>query len=212
MYPRIATHILTIIVILCYFLNVFWNAVINFWGIKGKIFNIQALGDDYDIDDYDYSKHDWICSVTQSIGVIFLHTAKVAIYCIFILRVETSFKGSVYEYSPKFIGCLFFSLFIVYMVDIFGDIFATNGYWIYNKEYDIYWCQLNAATWGLGFTVLVDLFFSIVCLVLFTKPIKHLMKQINSKELQMLNTKYSILTMTAVSSTCMFVCLLFVCG
>lgn len=191
MLPTIITHILTLIVVFSYFVNIF-SGVINFWGIMGMMVN------------GDHFKQEWICSVSQSITVILLHTAKVTIYGIFILRVKTSFKGSVYEYPSLLINGLFFGLFGVYMVDIFGDIFETNGYWIYDNNYDIYWCQLKAAPWGLGFTVLADVFFSVVCLVLFTKPIKQLMKQVNSEKLQTLNTKYSMLTVMAVSSTCMY--------
>ena len=193
MKPTVITHVVTILIIICYLLNTL-GRTLNFWGVIGNAAGGDSNGESISSDE--------ACNATQAITIMFFHSGKTGIYFIFIMRVYTAFQGSKYQYSKKLVQFLFFLLFCALCIYIFGDIFQTDGYWVYDDKYNTWWCQIEAQRWGVFFTILMDLFFSVVCLVLFTKPIKKIMKQAKSDKLQKLNIKYTTLTWLAVLSTC----------
>ena len=164
--------------------------------------------------------YEWVgiiphCGVFPNLASVWWHSSKCIIYFILVLRMKVVFDGSAYQYSNKILYTLavFVALFWVYA--IFGDMTEIYGTYEYIPAEDKYWCQCHLAIYGIALSGGIDTVLSIVCLILFTRPLLIVLKNTrdiiqndrnvehleSDDKLQDFVVKYFLLTLIAITST-----------
>ena len=155
-------------------------------------------------------KNDKYCGVWPNMASIWWHSIKFFIYLILILRLKTAFDGSAYEYNWKIIYGLTVFVALFWLYAIFGDMTEIYGSVEYIVSENRYWCQVHLAIYGVALSGGIDTILSMLCLILFTKPLLNILRNTrpenpeNAKhdnKLQNFVIKYFLLTLIAISST-----------
>eukprot|EP01083_Nonionella_stella_P071923 193536_1 len=145
------------------------------------------------------------CNAFAHIGSAINATAKSLLYYIYVLRLQRAYKDSAFEYSTTTIYGLviFITLYIVSSTVLF--IFsAIYGGWIYDESEGIYWCQVYGKALVVGCLGLCDTVIQVICLVLFIKPLRHILKSNYDDDLKYVVIKVNVLTATAICTSLLF--------
>eukprot|EP01083_Nonionella_stella_P075979 206806_1 len=146
------------------------------------------------------------CGILPNLTAIWWHCSKFCIYNIYILRLKVAYGESAFGYKDKTLLLLSIVVNIFWIYSIFGDLTEIYGTYQYEPSEGIYWCQLNVAVFGIVMTIAVDATLSILCLVLFLRPlikiIRYAVKYNNpNAKMESLAIKYLLLTFIAIGST-----------
>ena len=147
------------------------------------------------------------CNLVARIGSSLQLTSKSLIYYIYVLRMKMAFKDSQYQYSNTVIYGLVVFITLYILCAIFAFFTEVSGGWIYDASEDIYWCQIYAKVWTVLIAGFLDCMIQILCLVLFIKPLRQILKsssdQNNGRFIYVV-IKVNVLTIFAISTTFLF--------
>lgn len=157
------------------------------------------------IQPFEPARSDESCDIWEFFATAFYHWSKSCLYALFIARLQIGFSNSAHSYSKqKIIYPLYILLFIYVIVATIADYTDVHSTW--NNETKS--CEPEWAVWGLLLTVGCDLFFTIICLVLFTRPLCKLAEYSkqeknpgNARKFEVVVRKYSTLVSIAVISS-----------
>ena len=153
------------------------------------------------------------CNLLARTGCSLQIASKSLIYYIYVLRLKIAYKDSAYQYSKRVIYSLFIAITLYILFTIFIGFAAVRGGWIYDAHEDIYWCQIYGKMWVAAIVGFFDTTIQILCLVLFIKPLRHILKASedgNNGGLIYVVIKVNVLSITAISTTLLYnVALLF---
>eukprot|EP01084_Bolivina_argentea_P262015 442987_1 len=157
------------------------------------------------------------CGYFANVVSIWWHSSKCCIYYTFVLRMKMVFNNSAYAYSNKLLISLTAGITVFWMYALFGDLTEIYGTYEYVASENSFWCQVHLAIFGIIITGIVDSFLSIVCLILFVKPLICILKETGtsctSKNVKNVVIKYFLLSFVQIASTAIFViCALFKLG
>ena len=111
---------------------------------------------------------DSACDIHTYIKYVSYHWSKSCLDCLLISRARMAYVNSEYSYSlHKTIYPLYMLVFAFGVFTGIGDYFFVTSSWDNNKQL----CVTQREEWGLIGTISLDVFFSILCLFLFIKPL-----------------------------------------
>ena len=154
---------------------------------------------------------DSACNIHSFMRYLFYHLSKSCLYCLLIARATMAYVDSPYAYSlNKTIYPLYCILFGFTIFVSICDYLFVNSRW--NTEEKS--CNTTRPQWGIIVTISWDLFFSIVCVILFIKPLYDI-KSIGAggnikltKKSEFVMQKYTTLSTVAVTSSILFLIVL----
>ena len=156
------------------------------------------------------------CGLYIPITTALWHTYKCLMYFIIVLRMKLVFTGSMYQYSNKIIYSLYTFILLFWCYAMFGDFTEIYGTYQYIPDENTYWCQYYMAVFGVILSGGIDFMISVVCLILFTKPLFTMLRNIRGigaecedSEFEGLIVKYFLLTFIAVGSTLLYLFIAF---
>eukprot|EP01084_Bolivina_argentea_P291369 500762_1 len=143
------------------------------------------------------------CGIFPNLLAVFYLSTKCLIYYTFIFRIKIVFNGTAYEYSNNILFCLIAAVTLFWIYGIFGsftEIYGTNEY---VPSEDSYWCQCHLAIFGIILSGGLDSILSVICLILFLKPLITILGQSSgtSKNIQNIAIKYFLLSLLQILST-----------
>lgn len=143
------------------------------------------------------------CKAVRVLAAITWHNGKTSMYFIFYSRIQLAFTDTSFEYSKKTMYTLLFLVFNLWISFMIGDIFEINGVEIYDKQYNIFWCQQLVPRWGCIATPIFDGAISILYLYLFIKPLYNIMSYCNHFDVGSVSVivKYFTLTFICIFTT-----------
>eukprot|EP01084_Bolivina_argentea_P267360 453815_1 len=123
-----------------------------------------------------YPPNDLFCTWLARINTAIYHCTRCTFYTVLIIRVYLSFNNSIYKYNVRLIICLFIIVSLWWTFAMIGDLIidGIGGYY----SNDINSCQPIFQMYGIIMSGLVDFTLSIICLILFIKPLIKLNKLI----------------------------------
>eukprot|EP01084_Bolivina_argentea_P267387 453861_1 len=132
------------------------------------------------------------CWHAVNVSLLLFSTTKIFLYSVLIIRVDVSFGGTHHGYSRKYLiyPYLIF-VCILYVIQIFRFLLKAiviRDWAFYDAENDICISQLPAG--DLLYAFVFDFTNSILCLVLFIKPIRKLLTS-NSNQSHQKNNKFA---------------------
>ena len=134
--------------------------------------------------------NDIACVIYIYLLHISYHWSKASLYALLTARLHLSYVNTRYEYSlNKVIYPLYLSTIAFIILTGIGDYFEVKSSW--SSEFR--WCDTDQATWGILVTIGWDMIATIVCLILFIRPLRKMMKQIKQARKE---SNYSVNTKT----------------
>ena len=141
------------------------------------------------------------CFIRNSVNIIFVFQRIVA-YSFYILRLNVTFRGSVFELTKNNIRILIILIFITFSSSIIPNsafTYLSDGFLCTGKYYDYYfysliWLNISDVSW------------CIMLSILYIKKLRQLIKnvQVNTSQIQSVVHKLSVLAFVTVISTLLF--------
>eukprot|EP01084_Bolivina_argentea_P154240 268899_1 len=135
-----------------------------------------------------YPSNDTFCIWMTRINIAIYHCSRCAFYALLITRIQISFKNSIYKYNIKLIITLFIIIFIFFLVAITSNLVLHQASAYYDEQNAC--CVAIYASWGIIVSGSFDFIYSIICLILFIRPLLKLRKQ--CQIIQPINNMHSV--------------------
>ena len=148
------------------------------------------------------------CFIFQPILLIMFHLSRILMFSILLTRIQTAFRGSIYQYNPKCINSLYITMCLICGVFIVGDKYGME------LKLNGTTCVILIDLWAKIAHFVIDFLYSLVLLYMFVKPMKILERKRRNSEchnhdnsFKDLIVKYYLLTFISILSTIVLYCI-----